>query len=518
LYRLNLPFGYSAKIGALFCFFGAQLGSVAGASATEFYWTRSGSLERYSSATEACLSYVFHPSAGAKLVGLEPVGLSIGRPEYNHMNCRWYSKTMAHPLGEEHFYGGAFRQGVSCSVGRSYNLITGQCTFDGGKGDPGSACGPGGSGGGGGPSSKGPSILVGNPINFANGNKYQREVDYYHGGLEFSRNYNSLDALWRHGYSAHLRIHSYALVMVHSDGREVFFKRNGVSVIAPGSEYGVLEKVESGWAYRSPLKETFNFDEQGRLSRIAFSGGYKEFSYNLSSVEVRDNLGRVLTFSVRPDGQPASLNVEGVSVVYTYNSDNLLAQVKRTQSGQESLRKYHYEDVLNSSLLTGITDEKGARYASWSYDEHGRAISSEHAYGVERNFIEYKNNSSTVTNAFGKKTVYEFKNIADAVRIVSVKGEPSANCPSSNSTFTYDERGLLKTKADNKGHLTTYDYNTRGLEVSRTEAAGTPQARTITTDWHPTLFLPVTVTEPTRTTTYTYDAQGRQLSQSVTQR
>ncbi len=39
-----------------------------------------------------------------------------------------------------------------------------------------------------------------------------------------------------------------------------------------------------------------------------------------------------------------------------------------------------------------------------------------------------------------------------------------------------------------------------GLETSRTEAAGTAQARTITTDWHPTLFLPVQVSEPGRIT------------------
>ncbi|OPD89894.1 hypothetical protein AO966_04270, partial [Pseudomonas aeruginosa] len=55
---------------------------------------------------------------------------------------------------------------------------------------------------------------------------------------------------------------------------------------------------------------------------------------------------------------------------------------------------------------------------------------------------------------------------------------------------------------DSRGNLTTYQYNARGLETSRTEAAGTAQARTITTDWHPTLFLPVQVSEPGRITRY----------------
>ncbi|HFT7998616.1 TPA: RHS repeat protein, partial [Pseudomonas aeruginosa] len=48
------------------------------------------------------------------------------------------------------------------------------------------------------------------------------------------------------------------------------------------------------------------------------------------------------------------------------------------------------------------------------------------------------------------------------------------------------------------------------------EAAGTPQARTVTTDWHPTLFLPVQVSEPGRITRYQYDAEGRKTGEAVT--
>ncbi len=123
--------------------------------------------------------------------------------------------------------------------------------------------------------------------------------------------------------------------------------------------------------------------------------------------------------------------------------------------------------------------------------------------------------SITVTNELDKKATYRFQVIQGVKRIVAIEGEPSPNCPSSNSTFTYDDRGLLKTKMDNKGYVTTYSYNDRGLEISRTEASGTAQARTTTTEWHPTLFLPETVTEPGRITHYQYDDQGRQLSQTI---
>ncbi|MBG5281399.1 RHS repeat protein, partial [Pseudomonas aeruginosa] len=153
------------------------------------------------------------------------------------------------------------------------------------------------------------------------------------------------------------------------------------------------------------------------------------------------------------------------------------------------------------------------------YDNQGRAISSEHANGAEKVSLAYNDDASTtVTNEYGKQAIYYFQIVNGSRRIVAIEGEPSPNCPSSNSTFTYDDQGLLTSKRDNNGNLTTYQYNARGLETSRTEAAGTAQARTITTDWHPTLFLPVQVSEPGRITRYQYDAEGRKTGETVTTR
>ena len=72
------------------------------------------------------------------------------------------------------------------------------------------------------------------------------------------------------------------------------------------------------------------------------------------------------------------------------------------------------------------------------------------------------------------------------------------------------------TQTDAKGFVTTYTYNDRGLETTRTQASGTPQARTTTTTWHATFNLPLTVTEGGQVTTYTYDTQGRQTSRTQT--
>jgi YD repeat-containing protein len=400
------------------------------------------------------------------------------------------------------------RFGTSCQSDKNTNPTTGSCNDDEQKG----------------PSNSCPSSFDGNPINFAVGNKFQAETDYSAGGnslLSFSRNYNSLDGLWRHSFSTYLRFAGtqyVAVVMNH--GRESFFTVSGATVTPTSAELGVLSKTDTGWQFVSVDNERFTFDTTGKLIQWSNArGAMHQLTYAGSQVSVTDNLGNSLSFTEDADHQPLTLASTDVQITYGYDANKRLISVARTAGNQTSQRQYHYEVAGKPNLLTGITDERGVRYATWSYDDKDRAISSEHADGADRIAVAYNSDGTvSVTNELGKVAKYSFGYIKGVKRITAIAGEPSANCPNSNSTFTYDAHGLLKTKTDNKGHLTTYDYNTRGLEVSRTEAAGTAQARTTNTEWHPTLFLPVTVTEPNRITTYTYDAQGRQLSQSVTQR
>lgn len=79
--------------------------------------------------------------------------------------------------------------------------------------------------------------------------------------------------------------------------------------------------------------------------------------------------------------------------------------------------------------------------------------------------------------------------------------------------MTYDANGNFASRTDFNGNKTTYIYDlARNLETSRTEAVGTPQARTITTVWHPTWRLPATITEPGQVTTYDYDSVTANLN------
>lgn len=435
------------------------------AFSVEYYWSNPGRTDRYPTPKAYCDAYYAgNPDFYAEFTR---TGISV---TVVVAYCNIYVRSDNRLIGDTGF----FRYGDSCASNSSYNELTGECevfevsnclSMQSGEGVLVSTAGEiddcrkrknkG-------PSETCPSSSAGNPINFAVGNKFQYEIDYQMPGssaLKFSRSYNSLDGFWRHSFSIHLRIsqdaQSVALVMAH--GRELFFTVSGNSVVANSADIGALSKTTTGWQFLSADNERFTFDSVGKLTSWSnASDGRQEFVYNGSQVSVSDHRGNNLTFTEDDQHQPLTLTAPGVQITYGYNSNNRLVAVNKAMGGQATQRQFHYEDARNDALLTGITDERGVRYATWSYDDQGRAVSSEHANGAERITIDYgSDGSASVTNELGKVANYQFQTILGVKRIIAIEGEPSANCPNSNSTFTYDERGLLKTKTDNKGHLTT---------------------------------------------------------------
>ncbi|MEE4888380.1 DUF6531 domain-containing protein [Pseudomonas alliivorans] len=407
-------------------------------------------------------------------------------------------------------FGGAVLATIDCPSGQIPSLDFSSCEAGSMKGVANnSAC-------------TSPSTFAGNPINFTYGNKFQNEIDLKSNTLQVSRFYNSLDGLWRHNFSTHLFFSDRSAVMVAADGGENFFSfiDDGHAI---GYNVGKLVRQGDSWVYNGPSREVLFFSLSGDLIEARYIGGEV---YRLSYSQV--GAGRVLTV-VNSYGESVVL-VENsrrelkevrslsVHVVFLYDENRQLYERRSNFGSALSVRTYHYEDEYNATLLTGITDERGIRFASWAYDKAGRAISSQHAdAGMVR--IAYQGDQyRVVTNELGKETTYRYGLISGINRLVEIKGEPTPDCPASNSSYTYNERGLVLTKTDAKGLITTYGYNDRGLEISRTEASGTTLARTVTTEWDPDRFLPIRVTEPDRITTYSYDVQGRELSRQTTSR
>jgi YD repeat-containing protein len=304
------------------------------------------------------------------------------------------------------------------------------------------------------------------------------------------------------------------------DGSALVLQQHGDKWFDLNGHTGFISRVAYStvvWRFTAPNGTIEDYSTDGKLVSITASNGMKqELFYDATSgllARVKDATNRELVFAYTGN-QISSVTVDGNKTThYTYNTQGLIAQVTRPDN---TTRIYHYEDSRFPTYLTGITDERNKRYATWTYDAQGRAISSEHAGGAEKTLLSFNTDgSTTVTNALNKQTIYRFADIAGARRVVSVEGQPTASCAGANRNYTYTPEGWVASKTDWKGIQTTFQYNPLGQEISRTEAFGTTEARTVTTEWHPSLYLKTKVTEPTQETTFNYDTNGRLLNQSV---
>ncbi len=379
--------------------------------------------------------------------------------------------------------------------------------------------------GGGGGSGNCPKAFAGNPLLISNGNKFQRESDYSGSKpfpLNINRYYNSQLGEWRFSYSDRLYFSHNDIHYVRADGQSRWFILDAERwKVAIDPELDLQQEADESWTLTSTDKKTYRFDSSGRLVKVINRQGISHsLAYGADShlQTVTHSLGGQLTFVIDNDKVLEITSPAGGRYQYDYDGvGGLLKTV--LLPGLQNPRTYHYEDERFSNYLTGITDANGVRYSTWSYDDQGRAISSEHAGGIDRTDLTFNaDGSTTVTNSLGKNTTYHFKQFHSVDKLVLVEGHASSNCAAANKAYGYDADGVLISKTDWAGNTTSYERDERGRIVVRTEAAGTPQERIITTEWHPSLSLPITKTEPERVTRFSYDAEGRLLNKTVSPR
>jgi len=175
-------------------------------------------------------------------------------------------------------------------------------------------------------------------------------------------------------------------------------------------------------------------------------------------------------------------------------------------------RQYLYENQAFPSHLTGILNESGKRYATWQYDDRGRAISSEHAGGIDRMEFTYNNDgSTTVTTALGETKQYYFETIAGVHRLFYVHGKSCADCPERTRFIDYDAAGSPVSFSNFDGQLSDIVYDDRGLPLSYSGPATLAGRPVIEYVWHPDYHLPLTISGNDVITYYEYDDVGRLL-------
>jgi YD repeat-containing protein len=373
---------------------------------------------------------------------------------------------------------------------------------------------------------------VGNPINPAVGNKFQMEQDYEGRRLfplKVARTYNSLDGSWQRFPRLNFDPGAVDARLVRADGKGITFLGipGTTSLVASARDItGELSRSFDsgsilGWQYTTLDDQVEIYDAAGRILSITQRSGLSHtYTYDLDSITVTHSLGGSIVYNLDINGRVTGFTDPlGQPYGYSYNTNNMLSEV--SYPGDGGGRIYHYENAAYPDLLTGISNANGDRFASWSYNVDRRAISSEHAGGTERTLFEYNNLDFTstpfvtTTNPLGKFHTYYYTRINGVRKPFYIDGQASPNCGAAFQRYGYDGGGYINSKQDWQGNVTRYTRDSRGRELIRTDASGTPQERVFETTWHTTLNLPTHLIEPGRETTFTYDINGNQLSKSV---
>jgi RHS repeat-associated protein len=431
------------------------------------------------------------------------------------------------------------------------------------------------------PAPKNCRTCFGNPIYAVNGQKMQVETDYSGlPGLNFTRTYRSTngsfasvltgnfvsntaaagtvspscasETFYYSGYGTGVYCASYISMypyvnngvptyqLATSDGNSMGFsgQTNAITANADINERVTMLTVNGAteWQVNREDDSIEIYNAAGSLIQKTLRGG-RTFTYTYSTSSTPSNIapwaglllsqtdafGHTLSWQYNATGQMSQMtDPAGGTYSYTYDGNNNLTGVTYPD---RSSKTYWYNESVNTggtnlpTALTGITDESAVRYATFQYNSSGRAVSTQHAGGVDTYTFNYTSpgSSATVTDPLGTSRTYQFTQSL-SYDLDKNQTQPAAS-GSGNVTQseTYDANGNPASLTDYKGNVTNYVYNlTRNLETSRTEAYGTSSARTITTVWDPNWRQPDTITEPNRTTGFTYDSMGNVLTKMIT--
>lgn len=415
-----------------------------------------------------------------------------------------------------------------------------------------------------------------NPINAASGNKYQRETDISgHGLLSFARHYNStkfeaprdMGVSWQSAFSRTI-----VAIVLGSDAIATAYRPSGkyhrfllntgqwtTDVDVPDRLVEVTSAgVRTGWRYHdAAAKEMETYDATGKLLSIVGHAGrsvtlnYSDGSANppngafvLDSqgnptttvlpagvrIRVTDAFGRPLRFGYDATVPRRITRLEDAAAgVYRFSYD-AAGHLSLATYPDGKTRSYLYNEPAQTGgaslphALTGLIDELGVRFATWSYDATGRATSSEHAGGVERVSLAFATGQTTMTDVFGVQTTMGVASINGVFKNTGTSQPAGAGCAAANSYSTFDANGNTDSQDDFNGNRACRAFDlSRNLETTRIDGlANTAVCSTVTppnlalpagssktsSQWHPDWRLATKLAEPGRISAYIYNGQS----------
>lgn len=289
------------------------------------------------------------------------------------------------------------------------------------------------------------------------------------------------------------------------------------------------------YAYDADGNRTSATDANGVVTRFRFASSHDQNRQT-------DALGRNTDFTWDRLGHVTSIIGPVVSTIYSYDADG---RVLSESADPGRTWTYAYDGAGNR---TSATDDNG-HITRYQYDAANRLTGQTDAYGVSTGYtLDAVGNRTAATDASGRTTHYGY----DASNRLISETDPAGNVTAygydadgrrnavtdangNRSTSTFNADGHLVATTDALGKVTTFDYDAAGNRIASTDSLGNITESTYDGE-HRLLaqrgadgsltryaydkvgnLLSQTLASGTaaeRTTSWTYDAAHRKLTQT----
>lgn len=192
---------------------------------------------------------------------------------------------------------------------------------------------------------------------------------------------------------------------------------------------------------------------------------------------MRDAQRRELVAGYYPNGRLKQIiDTAGKATHYRYDR---FGNLKHVSYPNGSERSYHYEDSNDRNNLTGITNELGVRYATWSYDKNDRAITGTYSEEVNAVSVSYlEDGKRLVTNSQGEVSTYGTAFQSGVGVVTEIAGPGCSTCGQADTRYQYNADVKLTTTVNKQGVETRNDYDdlSRLIATTRVYPDGTENA------------------------------------------